>query len=105
MYSNVRADRVTDELALGSETKREIKNNLCFSLLNWWSGSFLYWNEDDLERKGFNQELYFRHVKFEMPIRHVGGDIGQALKLSTREKTGVGGVSLEAICFPMEQTG
>lgn len=65
--------------------RSEIKDKLCLSLLNWWSGSSLHWNED-LERKGTNQELYFRHVKFEMPIRHLGG---QAIRQNAGEETGV----------------
>lgn len=49
---------------------------------------------ENLERKGVNQELYFRHVKFEMPVRHLGGDVAQAVRQMSEEETGVGGVSL-----------
>lgn len=47
---------------LSGMRQREIKDKLYSSLLNWWSGSF-HWNEEELERKGVNQELYLDMLK------------------------------------------
>ena len=41
MQSKGRAGRPADELAIGSEMKRKIKNDSCFGLLNWWNVSSL----------------------------------------------------------------
>lgn len=79
-------------MAFGSETEKSRIS--CVSVCSTGGVAVLFTKMRTWREKGINQELYFRHVKFEMLIRHLGG---QAVKQNAKEESRVGGVSLESI--------
>lgn len=79
-------------MAVGSETEKSRIS--CVSVCSTGGVAVFLTEMRTWRVKGINQELHFRHVKFEMPIRHLGG---QAVRQNAKQESGVGGVSLESI--------